>query len=265
MSIYDIKKKLEVLNLFEKSTSAMRLVSLSLYHQLKKIIPQFKNKFLINKDSIENYFENISLPSNNQVYLFLSSDRGFCGDFISNMLQQFKILYEKNKEQGLYIIIGKMLFVKIQKIYKSENIILISLFKISNFDSINKTIISILAKNNVKILHVYYTKSINISKREIEYNSFYSDYTQYILKKDIKITLFDLKTTIEPLIKYFLHDFILYFFYESLFAEQGARFIAMENALKNTNEAIDTNKKLYFKVRQQKINNQLQDLVSSLL
>lgn len=106
---------------------------------------------------------------------------------------------------------------------------------------------------------------MSISNRLIYEYNFNINYDDYLLKKNFSTGHFDNKEIVKSFLDYSFKSFIFNIFYQSLFSEQGARFIAMDSALTNTHDAIENNKKLYFKVRQQKINSQLQDLVSSLL
>jgi ATP synthase F1 gamma subunit len=265
MSLYDIKKKLEILELFKKSTSAMKLISLSLHHQIKKIIPEYKEKFDNNKTIIENYFI-INHKDDKKIFIFISSDRGFCGDYINNIFYQFQEVYKTNIENAIYLIVGKALIHKIKSSqYKSNQIIEFISFKAERFSLLYREINTLIQEKNIKIIIAYYTEATNISKRTINSYSFNKDYNSYEIKKNFSTGHFESKSIIESFLNYSFECFIYNIFYQSFFAEQGARFIAMDNALTNTNEAIDKNQKLYFKLRQQKINNQLQDLVSSLL
>jgi ATP synthase F1 gamma subunit len=265
MSLYDIKKRLEILELFKKSTSAMKLISLSLHHQLKKIIPEHKEKFENNRLALINYF-NISQTHTNKVFIFISSDRGFCGDYINNMFYEFESVYKINQDSAFYLIIGKALIHKIESAqYKSKNIIEFTSFKLDRFEILYKEIENILQKKDIKLIIGYYSQASSISNRVIYNYSFNKEYKAYTIEKKFSTGHFDTKDIIKPFVDYCFKSFIYHIFYQSLYSEQGARFIAMDTALKNTNDAIDKNKKLYFKLRQQKINNQLQDLVSSLL
>jgi F-type H+-transporting ATPase subunit gamma len=265
MSLYDIKKRLEILELFKKSTNAMKLISLSLHHQLKKIVPEYKEKFDNNKLILTNYFDINTIPEK-ALFIFIASDRGFCGDYVNNIFHQFERIYNINQDNAFYMIIGKALINKIQAAnYKSDNIIEFLPFKIEKFTLLYQEVINLLIKKNIKVITAYYTQAISISNRLICDYSFNTDYNAYAIKKNFSTGHFDSKSIVESFIDYCFKSFIYHIFYQSFFAEQGARFIAMDTALTNTNDAIDKNKKLYFKLRQQKINNQLQDLVSSLL
>ncbi len=270
MSLYDIKKKLEILELFKKSSSAMKLVSLSMHHTLKKIITEFKHKFESSNHILENYFYISSIPSektpDKKAFIFISSDRGFCGDYVNLILIEFKKTYETYKDSAYYIIIGKMLIQKIQSNqYKSPKIIEFSSFKIDKFNNLYQNINNILKQKQINTVVAYYTQSINISNRIIKTHSFNCNINCYNIKNNFSIGHCNKNDIIISFFKYYIESFIFNIFYQSLYSEQGARFIAMDAALRNANESILKNQKLYFKIRQNKINNQLQDLVSSLL
>jgi F-type H+-transporting ATPase subunit gamma len=58
---------------------------------------------------------------------------------------------------------------------------------------------------------------------------------------------------------------IQYILFESLIAEQAARFISMDNSTKNANDLLETTKLQYNKLRQAKITRELIELSSSLM
>lgn len=264
MSLYDIKKKLEILELFEKSTNAMKLVSLSLYHRLKKDILDYNIKFNNNLLAIKDYFD-LKVIIEKDLYIFVSSDRGFCGDYVNNMFYEFEKIY-KIYPLKKYLIVGKMLMNKIQASgYDTKNITLLSIFKINTISILYDEIVLFLKNNDIKIIHVYYTEAKNISNRFILNYYLNINYNDYQIKKNFSIGFSNVSDIICPFIDFTLKSLLYNILNQSLFAEQGARFIAMDAALKNTRDSIEKNKKLYFKVRQQKINTQLQDLVASLL
>jgi F0F1-type ATP synthase gamma subunit len=149
--------------------------------------------------------------------------------------------------------------------YDMKNITLLSVFKINTLSTLYEEIILFFKNNNIKIIHVYYTEAKNISNRFILNYFLNINYNDYQIKKNFSIGFSNVSDIICPFIDFTLKSLLYNILNQSLFAEQGARFIAMDAALKNTRDSIEKNKKLYFKVRQQKINTQLQDLVASLL
>lgn len=261
MSLHDIKKKLHVLRLFEKSTNAMKLMSLSLHHQIKKMIPPISAYIGEIKLFVDEYFD---LDYNGKkVFIFIGAERGFCGDYMDALVKKFHVM-NKTYPNASFIVIGKIFYNKIKK-DAMGNVISIVDFKLQNIDTIIYSILKITTEYNIGVADFFAAKARSLSEREIYVRSIIVSAAHCNVKKDFLLGHFNSF----DIVSFFFNDFIFsqlkLILLDSLYAEQGARFISMDAALKNAKDIIDKNNKLYFKMRQKKINSELDDLVSNLL
>ncbi len=261
MSLHDIKKKLDVLRLFEKSTNAMKLMSLSLHHQIKKMTPQISAHINEVKLFVDEYFD--LDYSGNKVFIFVGAERGFCGDYMDTLVKKFYFI-NKNNPDAFFIIIGKIFYNKIKK-DAVGNVVSIVDFKLQNIDKIITSIIKTITERDIKVADFFAVKARSLSEREMYVRSVVVSVAHYHVKKNFLLGHFNSL----DIVSHFFYDFFFsqlkLILLESLYAEQGARFISMDTALKNAKDIIDKNNKLYFKMRQKKINAELDDLVSNLL
>jgi ATP synthase F1 gamma subunit len=264
-SIYDIKKKIQILSLFKKATNAMKLVALSSYHKLKKVIPGYRKEFLFNSQLIENFFE--KTETTKVLHVFIGSNRGLCGDYNIAMAKHFlsiKKKYQGEKETH-YFIFGKMLATKI-----NSEIDRITLFyekapRIEQIDSLISFFYAFVANKNIEHIVFHYTASEGFGKKEIKSISTTLNHEAYHVKSSFKITEELGNAAMADFLYYYFASVISYVFYESLFSENAIRFITMDSSYQNAEESLTQTKKLYFKQRQEKINTELGDLVGALL
>lgn len=261
MSLHDIKKKLHVLRLFEKSTNAMKLMSLSLHHQIKKMTPSISTHINEIKSFVDEYFD---LDYNGKkVFIFVAAERGFCADYMDTLIKKFYLI-NKSHPDAFFIIIGKIFYNKIRKDL-TGNVISIVDFKLQNIEKIINSIIKIITEHNIQVADFFAVQARSLSEREMYVRSIIVSVTNCHVKKNFSLGHFNSL----DIVSHFFYDFLFaqlkLILLDSLYAEQGARFISMDTALKNAREIIDKNNKLYFKMRQKKINSELDDLVSNLL
>lgn len=260
MSLYEIKKKLDILRIFEKSTHAMKIVAISLHTQIKKVISKYKERAEI-IISLAPFFQVEPIAC----YIFIGSDRGFCNDYNTLMARKSFEIYTKNRASAHYIVIGNELTKKVQLLIPLENIFCFTCFKEKKFSFLLEKIYQYLTEKNIKNVSIFYTYSKMITQREIKNLDMSLQKENFLVPIHLNIGHFTAMQIQDNFLKIKYESLLQYCFYMSLLAEQGARFIAMDTALKNTYENIEKNKKLYFKTRQQNINRQLQDLIGCLL
>lgn len=263
MSLSDIKKKLYILNLFKKSTNAMKLMALSLHHQIKKIMPSLITQSYNAKKFLNDYCD-VNLEGK-RVFIFIGSEKGFCGNYTNSLVAKFNHL-NKSEKNVLFIIVGKMFFNKIKKIsFNNNNLIPIYNFKFQNIDFILDQIISIFTEHKAHSIEVFSVKSVSFSEQELFKHSIIVDSSSYFIKKNYLLGHFTDSEIILSFFKNYVKNSLHLILLESLYAEQSCRFMAMDNALNSAEKIIDYNNKLYFKMRQKKINEELDDLTSNLL
>jgi ATP synthase F1 gamma subunit len=264
MSLYEIKKKLTTLVVFEKATYAMKIVSSSLHAKIKKNLSYYqklKNQLEFLKQDPFTEFHITDIP---KMYIFVGAERGFCGDYNLGMFRKFNEITKQDENKHIpCILIGKAFIEKIKK--KSENIFCFNEFKEKFFFSIEKKIKKIAEEKNIAVIEIFSYESKSIGNKELIKTTFYTNTNNLDLKKDFFTGHFSKESIMKKYQEFYTEILLNYLFRMAFLTEQGIRFISMDAALKNTKEAISDHKKLYFKTRQENINKQLQDLGVSLL
>lgn len=265
MSLYEIKKRLAVLEIFEKSTYAMKIASSSLHIKMKKkclYCEELKEKVSTIQHLV---LKKINKEQKTRcLYIFIGSEKGFCGDYNTSMMKKFSEIYkENNAEPHLYLFIGRSLIKKIKTV--SPHFFFFEQFREKIFSVLQEKIKSIISDHSIDLVKTIFHKSKSVGQKELAYSDYYPNSSTWEVNPVFKTGHFsheEIKTQYLSIHYSYLFN---YLFSMSFLTEQGIRFVAMDTALKNTKEAIDKNRKLYFKTRQENINKQLQDLTASLL
>jgi F-type H+-transporting ATPase subunit gamma len=265
MSLYDIKKKLTILSLFQKSTNAMKLLALSSRNQLKKILNQHTTDLQDIEFFMEKSFEykdnNHHTSPLQSLMIFIGEERSFCGNFTHTLLEHYLTEQQNTSKK---IIIGKIFARKlIHK--KAKYDLLIENYKYNTIPTIKSTLINYIKTNKITKISLHYIETKSFTENILKHIVIEIDPIHYYKKK-----LINFYNNQEEIMRKTLIDklFVLKIekaLYESLYTEQSARYIAMDGALKNTEENIHDTKKLYFKIRQNKINRELEDVMVNLL
>lgn len=264
MSLYEIKKKLTTLVVFEKATYAMKIVSSSLHAKIKKNLFYYQKLKSQLEFLKQDTFTKFPIISASKMYVFIGAERGFCGDYNLGMLRKFNEIIKQDENKNIpCIVIGRAFVEKIKN--KSENIFSFTEFKEKFFFSIEKKIKKIIEEKNIDVIEIFSYESKSIGNKELIRTKLFTNTNNVDLKKNFFIGHFSKESIIKRYQQFYIEILLNYLFHMAFLTEQGIRFMSMDTALKNTKEAISEHKKLYFKTRQENINKQLQDLGVSLL
>ncbi|RCK71893.1 MAG: ATP synthase gamma chain [Ignavibacteriae bacterium] len=286
-TLREIRRRISGVKGTQKITKAMKMVAaaklrkaqdaiISARPYARKIKELIQNLAVSQKDSENQYF-NPAREIKNIAIVVVTSDRGLCGAFNSNILRT-TLGYIKNYEDQLspknihLITIGKkgydfLLKHKYKIDYKHINI-----FQMLNFD--------IAKKIMVELTNDYLSGKYD--KVEVIYNEFKSVVQQRIVIEqllpvppsefvDVQVGknhvepnyIFEpsLVTIFKDLIPKHLNFQMWRILLESSAAEQGARMTAMDNATTNANELIRDLQLIYNKARQASITKELLEIV----
>jgi F-type H+-transporting ATPase subunit gamma len=284
-SLKEIRVRIASVQSTEKITSAMKLVSAAKLRRAQNAICNLKpysnklNAILKNlSDSIEVSEEHPLFAQRNPenvVLIAITSNRGLCGAFNSNIIKEIQRLaneeYSKsflNKKLKL-ITLGKKATEQLQKnyniLYANE-----SLLETPHFEE--------AAKMTADLIHDFANKKID--KIVIVYNRFVNPATQKItveeflpiVKKEEKSStkntnadfIFEpsqeelMEDLIPKILKIQLYKTVL----DSIAAEHGARMTSMAKATDNASEILKELKLKYNNARQAVITNELNEIES---
>lgn len=276
--LIQLRQRIKAINTIKKITHTMRLISMSSHSRLRSKEEPLKEYAAICKSllaKIKRYSPDwnnpIITPSQaqpkKQLIILIGSQRGLCGNFNTMLFHYFEKNTPQNKESTFIIPVGK----KAIKYCETKN----------NF-SLAQKYPEITQKTLPEIAQGL--KNFIISQ-EIPF-------TSVIVVSNILKSFFIQRPTISALIpftppassqdsaelyeEYYwqqppselidmlayqaLETELLYLLFQSLVAEQAARFISMDNATRNVQRMLETTQLQYNKLRQFKITKELTEL-----
>lgn len=283
-NLKEIRVRIASVQSTQKITSAMKLVSAAKLRRAQNAIIGLRpysnklNEILSNlSSSLENSAEMPLLKARNiekVVLVVISSNRGLCGGFNSNIVKEVIRVVEnryakQNQEGNLQLIcLGKKAAEQLSKKY---NVISVNeeVIETSQF-----TVISDLAE---KLMKQYINKEVD--KVEVIYNRFQNAATQYVQSENYlpvenlaaqKENATNIDYIFEPsreelvselipkILKLQLYKTLI----DSIASEHGARMTSMAKATDNATEILKELKLKYNNARQAAITNELNEIVS---
>ena len=278
--LIQMRRRIRAIETIKKVTQAMRIISMSTHTRLKKQIKhmdEYKENLygILNLLKKDKFIESNSFFTNNNkakktLIILVSAQKGLSGNFNQSIFKYFSKV--TSKEKISIICIGKKAkeFVRTtnHNIIKSYNSIsspqilettqdVFNLItntespytSVQIFSNISSSFFSQKAQHSqiIPINLDNKTKSTNKLTKDIdEYNWEQSqeDIFNHLTNTHIKITLQDA-------------------IFQSLLAEQAARFISMDSSTQNAKNMLTEMKLAYNKIRQAKITRELTDLSGS--
>src|SRR3990170_6395092 len=276
-----IKNRIKAIETIEKTTHAMRLVSMSNHMRLRDQEPYRTNYQNIIKDLFQNlvakcptwkHFIFNPTPNSKNLIIIIGSQKGLCGNFNHALFNFFKSHFSViDPEKTDIISVGKKteeyLSICNLKPIKSYNT-----FSPHNTTIISQKITQYLSKkenqyNSISIINNY-QKTFFTQKQALSIivpleNT--KKETDTIQPKQIEeyTWLEEPHDILNRLIWTYLEVIIEYHLFQSILSEQAARFVSMDNSTRNAQETLITMHKQYNKLRQAKITKELTELSTS--
>ena len=284
-SLDDLKKRISSVKSTQKITKAMKMVAAPKLRRAQenaeKGRPYSKkmNKIILNLSSGISYKDNapklLMGSGDDKVHLcvVLTSDRGLCGGFNSNIIRKAKSYFQKilNEGKTLKIItVGSKGYDQLKRVYNNNIIEKISFKESKNInyfdaDKVGKTIIDRFQKKEFDICTIFYNQFKNVITQipqeqqiiplkasESEGNSSEDNYEFEPEEDEILSNLLP-KNISTKIFKAML---------ENSASEQGSRMTAMDNATRNAGELVDKLSIQYNRSRQAAITKELIEIIS---
>ena len=284
-SLDDLRKRIVSVKSTQKITKAMKMVAAAKLRKAQESAENGRPYSEKMQNIILNLTESISDPQNapkllvgtgkdkTHLCVVMTSDRGLCGGFNSNICRLAKKYFEKilkekkslkiitvgskghdqlKREYGKYII-KKLSFKNIKKISFTEanevGKIILNLFDKSEFDK------CFLFFNNFKNVMTQIPEAQQIIPTEVKKNSKKNEETFYEFEPDEDEILEDLlpKNISTQVFKAFL---------ENSASEQGSRMTAMDSATRNAGDLVNKLTINYNRSRQAVITKELIEIIS---
>ncbi len=284
-SLDDLKKRISSVKSTQKITKAMKMVAASKLRRAQENAEKGRpysdkmNNIIINlSNSIsdkENSPKLLSGSGENKVHLciVMTSDRGLCGGFNTNIIKKAKSYFNKILEDGKVlkiITVGSKGYDQLKRAYK-DNIIEKISFKDSKYvnyfdaDKVGKIIIEKFEKKEFDVCTIFYNQFKNVitqipkeqqiiplkasdskgssSEDNYEFEPEEDEILSNLLPKNISTQIFKAML-------------------ENSASEQGSRMSAMDNATRNAGEMVDKLTIQYNRSRQAEITKELIEIIS---
>ena len=284
-SLDDLKKRISSVKSTQKITKAMKMVAASKLRRAQENAEKGRpysdkmNNIILNlSNSIsdkENSPKLLTGSGEDKIHLcvVMTSDRGLCGGFNTNIIKKAKAYFQKIIKEGKnlkIITVGSKGYDQLKRIYK-ENIIEKISFKESKYanyfdaDKVGKIIIDKFEKKEFDVCTIFYNQFKNVitqipqeqqiiplktsesegssSEDNYEFEPEEDEILSNLLPKNISTQIFKAML-------------------ENSASEQGSRMSAMDNATRNAGEMVDKLTIQYNRSRQAAITKELIEIIS---
>ena len=281
----DLKKRIASVKSTQKITKAMKMVAAAKLRRAQENAEKGRpysekmNNIILNLSSgisdKENAPKLLSGTGEEKIHLcvILTSDRGLCGGFNTNIIKKAKAYFQKILDEGKFlkiITVGSKGYDQLKRVYKDSIVEKIS-FKDSktinylDAEKVGNMIIESFEKKEFDVCTIFYNKFKNVITQipqeqqiiplktsEVEGNSSDDNYEFEPEEDEILSSLLP-KNISTQIFKAML---------ENSASEQGSRMSAMDNATRNAGEMVDKLTIEYNRSRQAAITKELIEIIS---
>ena len=284
-SLDDLKKRIVSVKSTQKITKAMKMVAAAKLKRAQENAEKGRpysekmNNIILNLSGgiadKENAPKLLSGTGEDKIQLciVMTSDRGLCGGFNTNIIKKAKVFFEKIKKEGKtlkIITVGSKGYDQLKRNFKDNIVERISFKESKNInyfdaDKVGKMIIDSFEKKEFDICTIFYNKFKNVITQipqaqqiiplkasEVEGVSSEDNYEFEPEEDEILSNLLP-KNISTQIFKAML---------ENSASEQGARMSAMDNATRNAGEMVDKLTIEYNRSRQAAITKELIEIIS---
>lgn len=277
-SLLEVKKRIQTVESIRKITNAMKLIANSRYNQLKSLYDGNAAYMEHLKEAMElcllyvDYSKNTrptcltQNPGNKKLYVFVTSTLGLCGSYFNNLNKFASNILTKDDD---VIFIGEKGYRaykdKVHRAYK-RFIHLLDDFSYSKINLFRHQIDELYRNECYCGIYIIYTTYINSMTTKCT--------CKKILPLDGEKIVQEKKEKLEPtfegksfkvadlIVPHYMDALLYRCFLESAISEQTNRKNSMENATTSADKLLYDLKLDYNKVRQQKITNEINEIVS---
>ena len=278
-NMQDIKRRIKSIRGIEHVTNAMKLVSAAKLRKAKSTFERTTKNFHFIIESIESVFNNSSeipgiyLPGNRDInktcYIIMTSNRGLCGSFNSNIIKETEKEIKGNPEEPVIVAIGSKgrdYFEKRGRRIIREHLLPPEQITFPEARELSRPVINMYNAGEIDEVKLIYTSFVSTleqkvkcvtllpfqvsnnpddsrHKKEMEYEPSVNEVFSYLVQKYIEIQVYGA-------------------IIESATCEHAARRMAMENATDNAREMLEDLSLFYNRARQAAITKEIIEIVA---
>lgn len=280
--LIQMRQRIKAIETIKKITHAMRLISMSTHSRLKTKEVSFSNY----QKAINNLFADVHAfapdwqhpilyPSKahkqKELIILVGSQKGLCGGFNTNLLKFFERRSAKQKTPVTtdYIAVGRKAINYLKETHAQKMIAANDTFNMLTLGNITRSITREIMDFGREYTHVKVFSNVlktffSQKPEETPIIPFQENNAQ---RKRTDLSDYVWENTphevLDALARQSLEAHVQYMLFQSLLAEQAARFISMDSSTRNANNLLDTTKLQYNKLRQAKITKELTELTGS--
>lgn len=274
----DIKRRIKSVSSMQHITKAMKLVSAAKLRKAKNTFERTQEYFHFIAESIEEIFHNTEdIPShylagnreiNTTAYIVITSCRGLCGSFNSNIIKDAQALINKDKEKAVIVAIGSKArdyFLKRGHVIGSEYCLPPESISFQETHEISLPVIEMYDKGEIDKVVLISTAFISSLEQKVKEVTLLplevkGDPDTHRLDNEVEY-----EPSVEAVFNYLIPKYVEIMVYsaivESATCEHAARRMAMENATENANEMIGDLTLTYNRTRQAAITREISEIV----
>lgn len=277
-SLLEVKTRIQTVESIRKITNAMKLIANSRYNQLKNLYDGNLAYMEEIKEAMElcllyvDYSKTarptclVQNPGNKKLYIFVTSTLGLCGSYYNNLSKLANKVLTKNDD---VIFIGEKGYRhykdKVNRAYK-RFIHLLDNFSYTKINLFRHQLDELYRQEGYSSINIIYTAYINSMTTKCVCKKILPlDGEKIVREKKEKLEpLFEGKSSkvADLIVPHYLDALLYRSFLESAISEQTNRKNSMENATSSADKLLYELKLEYNKVRQQKITNEINEIVS---
>jgi F-type H+-transporting ATPase subunit gamma len=274
--LIQLRQRIKAIETIKKITHAMRLISMATHTRLKH-----KHRPVIRyEEALQGIFKRLlqQMPHwqhpvffpepkthSRQLYIIISSNKGLCGSFNAEL---FTLLRKKqdilNQPHIRYILIGKQAIEYKHNIPNDAILFTHVDMSINALESITKSCVDFIMQEQFGHVFIISNKIKTFFKQEVHETTLipferrnFEPIIEYAWEQPVEQML--------PLVaEQYLQAQLYQALFESLFAEQAARFLSMDMATRNAHTLLEETQVQYNKTRQLKITKELIELMGGL-
>jgi F-type H+-transporting ATPase subunit gamma len=279
-SIQDIKRRIKSVTSTERITNSMKLVSAGKLRKARRLFEETnENSFFITNTIQELFNSSADIPkkylesSRNKdraVYIIITSNKGLCGGFNTNVLKQAQERIDSEENAPYIIAIGGKGFDFFQKrgyeIYNSylappENITFLEA------EELTRPIIELYDKGEINKVVLIYTAFMNAIEQKVVKRTLLPFHIEKDPDAGYTVSqLTEYEPSVEVVFNYLVPKYVEMQLFasviESATCEHAARRMAMENATDNAREMLGMLNLNYNRARQAAITDQIIEIVA---
>ena len=284
-SLDDLKKRISSVKSTQKITKAMKMVAAAKLRKAQEGAERGRpysdkmNNIILNLSKNISEKENapklLSGSGDNKVHLcvVMTSDRGLCGGFNTNIIKKAKLYFQKILDEGKtlkIITVGSKGFEQLKRVYDDKIIDKISFKESKNAnyfdaDKVGRIIIEKFKKGEFDICTIFYNQFKNVisqipqEQQIIPLKSNQKDEEQVEENYEFEPEEDEILSNLLPKN---ISTQIFKAMLENSASEQGSRMSAMDNATRNAGEMVDKLTIEYNRSRQAAITKELIEIIS---